>query len=98
MVLGPNGLAAQGPSKRMRITRAVQGRLPVPVLSHTSLLIWLTPRENSRGSLGPDLCASQDVHAHVLHARAPPARQCPEVQAKLPYSLLLCPHCDRSKP
>ena len=53
MVLNPSGLAAQGPSKRMRITRAVQGRLPAPVLSHTSLLIWLAPRDNIRGSLGP---------------------------------------------
>ena len=77
MVLSPSGLAAQGPSKRMRITRAVQGRLPAPVLFHTSLLIWLAPRENSRGSLGPYLCASQDVHAHILVASSPAGPQVP---------------------
>ena len=71
MVLNPSGLAARGPSKRMRITKATQGRLPAPVLSHTSLLIWVAPRENIRGSLGPDLCASQDVHALILACASP---------------------------
>ena len=71
MVLSLSELAAQGPNKRMRITRAVRGRLPAPVLSHTTLSIWLAPREKSRGSLGPDLYASQDVHARILACPSP---------------------------
>ena len=66
MVLIPSGLAAQGPSKRMRIRRAVQGRLPAPVLSHTSHLIWLAPRENIWGSLGPDfVCQPGCACTHI---------------------------------